>query len=46
MKPNSAQMIDVVNTRTGRATHEGRSNFPAMYSAKRFSQVIRRVRWA
>ncbi len=46
MKPNSAQMIDVVNTSTGRATQLGRWNFSPTLSARRANQVMRCVRWA
>ena len=46
MKPNSAQMIDVVNTKTGSATHDGRSNFSPSHSATLVNHVIRCVRCA
>src|SRR6202044_2401431 len=46
MKPNSAQMIDVVNTKTGSATHDGGSNFAPSQSATLVDHVIRRVRCA
>src|ERR1700722_3441089 len=46
MKPNSAQMIDVVNTKTGSATHAGRSHFPPSHSATLVNHVIRWVRCA
>src|SRR5579875_1903455 len=46
MNPNSAQMIDVVNTKTGNATHDGLSNLRPIQSAARASQLIRCVRCA
>src|SRR6201993_5567577 len=46
MKPNRAQMIDVVNTRIVSATHDGRLNFCPNCSATVFNQVIRWVRCA
>lgn len=46
MKPNRAQMIDVVNTATGRATHAGRLNFVPIFSATVVSHEIRWVRCA
>src|ERR1700727_585444 len=46
MKPNSAQMIDVVNTKTGAAPHDGRSTFAPSHSAMLVNHVIRCVRCA
>src|SRR5580693_10706052 len=46
MNPNRAQIIEVVNTRTGSATHDGRSNFPPSHSAAVVNHVIRCVRCA
>ncbi len=46
MKPNSAQMIDVVKISTGRATQLGRWNFSPILSAMRVSHWMRWVRCA
>ena len=40
MKPNSAQMIDDVNSATGRATQDGRLNRRPVQSARLVSHVI------
>ena len=44
MKPNSAQMIVVMNSAMGSATHGGRLNLRPAHSARLFSQVMRRWR--
>ena len=46
MNPNRAQMIEVVNTRTGSATQLGRLNFSPIRSPARVSHSMRWVRWA
>jgi len=47
MNPNRAQMIEVVNTNTGSATHDGRvRTFPPSHSAAVVNHVIRCVRCA
>ena len=41
MNPNNAQMMDVVNIGTGKATQDGRLNLTPIQSAQRAGQLKR-----